>query len=42
MCGLNGIFLGWIMILGLKVLGFIEVLEGSVWRVMWGVNVGTG
>ena len=30
MWGLNGGFLGWIMILGLKVLGFIEVFKGCV------------
>ena len=42
MCGLNVVFLGWIMILGLKVLGFIAVLKGCVWRVVWGVDVGTG
>ena len=40
--GTEWTFLGWIMILWLKVLGFIEVLEGCVWRVVWGVDVGTG
>ena len=42
MCGLNVVFLGWVMILGLKVLGFIEILKDCVWRVVWGVDVGTG